>query len=129
MPTLVKLADTMRGVNSKIADLKAVTSGLTLAEKRQLLESLSDDIQAAATDGSKKRLTSVQAAATSTNPRTKEAFKTAVSMLKRLGLEIDAICASGDVSSLHSKMKELKWTPIQRTQLKLSLGIIGAVPC
>jgi hypothetical protein len=31
MATLTKFADSMRGVNSKIADLKAVTSELTLA--------------------------------------------------------------------------------------------------
>lgn len=92
-----------------------------------MLEALTSDIQAAAavTDGPKRRLESVKAAATSTDPRKKEAFQGAVKMLKRLGVEIDAIAASGDASSLASKMKELKWAPVQQTQLKLYLNIIG----
>jgi hypothetical protein len=124
---LTKFADSMRGVNAKLGDLKAVASELTLAEKRQLLETLTADIQAAASvvDGPKRRLESVKAAATSTNQRTKEAFTGAVKMLKRLGVEIDAIAASGDVSSLASKMKALKWASVERTQLKLYLSIIG----
>jgi hypothetical protein len=126
---LTKFADQMRGVNSKIADLKAATSDLTIAEKRQLLESLTSDIQAASgvVDGPKRRLAAVQAAATSTSPRTKEAFRVATSMLKRLGTEIDAIAASGDISPLEEKIKALKWSSLQRTELKLMLGIIGAI--
>ena len=82
---------------------------------------------AAVADGPKKRLASVQAAAVSTDLRKKEAFQGAVKMLRRLGTEIDSICASGDISALTSKMEELKWSAVQRTQLKLYLGIIGAV--
>jgi hypothetical protein len=127
MTTLTKFADNMRGVNSKLSDLKAVTADLSLAEKRALLESLTDDIQAAAVDGPKKRLAAVSAAATSTNQRTKEAYKHAVKGLQRLGLAIDAICASGDVSQLDTKMKELKWNSEQRIGLKTALAIVGAI--
>ena len=63
----------------------------------------------AVADGPKRRLENVKAAATATDLRTKEAFQGAVKMLKRLGTEIDSICASGDISSLTSKMQELKW--------------------
>ena len=96
--TTTKVFPQMRGVNSRLAELKAVTSELSLAEKRALLESLSEDVQAAAVDDPKKRLAAVQAAAVSTSPRTKNAFKFAVTGLQKLGLAIDAICASGDIS-------------------------------
>jgi hypothetical protein len=127
MATLTKFADVMRGVNGNISGLKAATEGLSLSDKKALLEILSKDVEAAASvaDGPRRRLESVKAAATSTNQRTKEAFTGAVKMLKRLGVEIDAIAASGDVSSLASKMKALKWASVERTQLKLYLSIIG----
>lgn len=129
MTTLTKLADVMRGVNTNIAGLKAATEGLSLSEKRQLLEALTADIQAAASavDAPKKRLAAGSAAATSTNPRTKEAFQIAVTGLKKLGLEIDAICASGDISMLDTKMKELGWDTTRRIMLKNSLSIVGAI--
>jgi hypothetical protein len=129
MTTLTKLADIMRGVNGNISGLKAATERLSLSDKKALLEILSKDVEAAADVASapKKRLAAVQAAAVSTDQRTKEAFTGAVKMLKRLGTEIDAICASGDVSSLSSKMEALRWDSVQRTQLQLYLGIIGAV--
>jgi hypothetical protein len=76
--TLVKLASEMRGVNNKLAAIKASTSELSLTEKRALLEALSEDVQAAATDNPTKRLARVQAAAASSDPRTKSAFKNAV---------------------------------------------------
>ena len=60
------------------------------------------------------------------DPRKKGAFQTAVTMLKRLGTELDAVCASGDISALEEKMRALKWPSVQQTQLKLVLGIIGA---
>ena len=44
--TTTKVFPQMRGVNSRLAELKAVTSELSLAEKRALLESLSEDVQA-----------------------------------------------------------------------------------
>jgi hypothetical protein len=119
--------ESMRGINSKLSELKASTSELSLNEKRVLLESLTAEIQAAAVGGPTKRLAAVSAAATSTNPRTQGAFKTAVRLLKRLGSELDAVCATGDISALDKKARELKWAPEQRTQLKLVLSIIGAI--
>jgi hypothetical protein len=119
----------INGVNARIDALKAATSDLSLAEKRVLLEELTAQVEAAAAvvDGPKRRLESVKAAAVATDPRRKEAFSGAVKMLKRLGTEIDAICASGDTSSLDEKMRALKWDSVQRMQLKLYLNIIGAV--
>ena len=78
--TMTKFADRINGINSRIDALKATTSELTLAEKRQLLESLTADVQAAASavDAPTKRLAAVSAAATSTNQRTKEAYKFAL---------------------------------------------------
>ena len=125
MVTLTRFADTMRGVNSNIDGLRAATQGLSLSEKKALLEVLSADVQAAV-DGPKRRLESVKAAAVATDLRTQGAFKTAVKMLKRLGTELDVIAASGDISGLEKKTRELKWPPEQRTQLKLCLHIIGA---
>jgi hypothetical protein len=129
MTTLTKFADNMRGINSKLAAIKATTSELSLAEKRQLLDVLASDIQAAtaAVDAPKRRLASVQAASTATDQRTKEAFKFAVSGLQKLGYAIDHVCASGNVAELDAKMKEFKWAPERRTRLKLCLGIIGAI--
>jgi hypothetical protein len=126
--TMTKI-DRMSGTNAKLVELQATASKMTDAEKRVLHEILSADLQAAASvvDGPKRRLESVKAAAVATDPRRKEAFSGAVKMLKRLGTEIDAICASGDTSSLDEKMRALKWDSVQRMQLKLYLNIIGAV--
>jgi hypothetical protein len=107
---------------------KPQTSELTLAEKRVLLEALENDISAAtsAVDAPKKRLAAVSAAAKSTNQRTKEAYRIAVSGLQALGMKIDAIAASGDISQLDKLMKEQGWSTNRKIQLKLSLGIVGA---
>ena len=43
-------------------------------------------------------------AAVATDQRTQGAFKTAVKMLKRLGCELDTICANGDTSELEKKV-------------------------
>ena len=119
----------MRGVNSKIAELQATTSNLTLDEKKSLLASLERDVQAAAdkTNGPKQRLASVKAAALSKDERVSESFKIAVRGLQRLGLEIDTICASGDISTINAAMRALKWTVVQRIMLKNALNIIGAL--
>ena len=42
--------------------------------------------------------------AVATDQRTQGAFKTAVKMLKRLGCELDTICANGDTSELEKKV-------------------------
>jgi hypothetical protein len=126
MPTLTKFADSMKGVNTKLSEVTAVASTLTLKKKEALLEALAGDIQAAATDSPTKRLAAVKAAAASTNPRTKVAFKNAVAGLQALGLKLDAICASGDISQLDKLMKEQRWSSERKIMLKSSLGIIGA---
>ena len=125
--TMTKLASEMRGV-SNIDGLRAATAGLSLSEKKALHDVLSADIQAAADVASapKRRLAAVSAAATSKDPRTAGAYKTAITMLKRLGAALDSIAASGDISALEKKARELKWSPEHRTQLKLCLNIIGA---
>jgi hypothetical protein len=47
MPTMTKI-DFIRGVNSRLAEIQATTSDLSLAEKQALVSSLERDIQAAA---------------------------------------------------------------------------------
>jgi hypothetical protein len=116
----------MRGVNSRIADLKAVTSELSLSEKRALLEELTTQVQAAALNNPQRRLAAVKVAAVAKDARTKGAFETAIKLLKRLGSDLDKVCASGDFTELNKRALELKWPPENRTQLKLVLGIIGA---
>jgi hypothetical protein len=93
--TMTKIADTMRGVNSRIAELKAATSELTVAEKRALLESLTAEVQAASAgvDGPKRRLANIKAAAAATDPYKKKAFASAVSGLRRLGIKLEQIAA------------------------------------
>ena len=128
MPTLTKFADSMKGVNTKLSEVTAVAAALSLKEKEVLLEALSKDVQAAASavDAPKKRLAAVSAAAASTNQRKKEAYKVAVSGLQALGMKIDAIAASGDISQLDKLMKDRGWTTERKVRLKMSLGIVGA---
>jgi hypothetical protein len=121
--TLTKLAESIRGVNSKLAAVQATTAELTLGEKQALLESLSKEVHAAASaaDAPRTRLAAVSAAAASTNQRTKEAFKIAVRGLEALGMKIDAVAASGDISALDAKMKEQRWSDQRKIMLKMSL--------
>jgi hypothetical protein len=109
--------------------MHATTADLSLDEKKALLASLERDVQAAAAkaDGPKTRLANVKAAAISKNPRTSEAYKTAVMSLSRLGCDIEAIAASGSVADLDEKMKQYKWTPARRLALKTCLGIVSAI--
>ena len=126
MPTLTKVADTMRGVNNKLNEMTAAASALSLNEKQQLLEALAKDVQAAATDSPTKRLASVQAAAVSANRRTSGAYEVAVAGLQALGPKLDAICASGNISELDKLMKAHAWPAQRQIALKNSLDIIGA---
>ena len=122
----------MRGVAAtRIADIKAVTSELTITEKRALLESLTSEIQAAtaAVDAPKRRLAAVQAASTATDPRTKAAFKVCSHGLGKTRRMRLSVRVSGNVAELDKKMKEFKWHPEQRIRLKHSLAVIGALGC
>jgi hypothetical protein len=130
MPTMTKFADTIRGVNAKLAELQATTANLSLAEKQTLLESLSKDVQAAAAkaDGPKQRLDAIKAAAISKNQRAAEAFKRVTASLERLGYSLDSIAASGSLpADLEEKMHQRKWTTTQKIALKMGLGIVGAI--
>ena len=113
----------------KFSDIKAVTSELTIAEKQQLLESLSKDVSAAVAkaDGSKQRLESVKAASISKDPRVSGAFKLAKAGLQRLGLDIEAIAASGATAEIDNRARQYKWNSDQRIALKHSLSIVGAI--
>ena len=113
----------------KFADIKAVTSELTLAEKQQLLASLERDVSAAAAkeDGPKLRLASVKAASISTDPRMKDAFVTATKGLEKLGYSLDGIAASGSFADVDEKMRGHKWDSTRRTGLKTALARIGAI--
>jgi|HubBroStandDraft_2_1064218.scaffolds.fasta_scaffold1288890_1 hypothetical protein len=126
MPTLTKSADSMKGVNTKLSEMTAAAAGLSLKDKQALLESLASDISAAATDSPTKRLARVQAAAASKDKRTAGAFKVAVAGLHALGLKLDAVCASGDISALDKLMRENRWSAERSINLKAALGVIGA---
>jgi hypothetical protein len=122
--------DFVRGVNSRISELQAATTDLTLAEKKSLLASLEKDVQAAVAkdDAPKRRLEAVKAASISKDRRTSEAFKRVTASLERLGYSIDSIAASGSLpADLDEKMRKHRWTPTQRIALVLNLGICGAV--
>ena len=91
MVTLTRFADVMNGINSNIAGMKAATEGLSLSDKKALLEILSKDVEVAASvvDAPKRRLAAVSAAATSKDKRTFVAYKAAVAGLESLGKKID----------------------------------------
>jgi hypothetical protein len=120
--------DSMRGVNAKLAELKATTDAMTL-DQRKAFESLAESIRvdAAAVDGPKRRLASVKAAAASVDPKTKEALRTATLSLGRLGLTIESIAASGSVAEIDKLAGDRKWNSTQRFALKIALGTIGAL--
>jgi hypothetical protein len=125
--SLVKFADELRGVNTAIADISAITSKMTTEQKQALHEVLTKELNAAsATDAPKRRLASVSAAAESTNQRVRTAFVNAKNGLAALGLAIDAVATSGDLSQVDKLMKERKWAQMRRIELKNSLSIIGA---
>jgi hypothetical protein len=129
MATLHKFADHVRGVNSKLAEVHATTESLSLADKQSLLETLSTEVAAAAQkqDGPRRRLESVRAASASTNPRTKDAYKTAIASLRALGGDLESIAQSGTVADLDEKMRQFKWDPTRKTALKVALAAIGAI--
>jgi hypothetical protein len=100
--TLTKFADELRGVNTAIADISAITSKMTTGQKQALYEVLAKDLHAAsATDAPKRRLASVSAAA--------------------------EVATSGDLSQVDKLMKERAWAQLRRIELKNSLGIIGCI--
>jgi hypothetical protein len=117
----------IRAVNSRIAELQATTSNLTLEEKKVLLESLSKDVQAAVAkeDGPKRRLANIKAAAA--DPVKSKVFEAAVVGLRRLGMEIEQIAASGSVADLDKAMRERKWKDFERFGLKAKLAAVGAI--
>jgi hypothetical protein len=82
-------------------------------------------VDASKTSAQNSRLTNVQAAAQ--DPTKKVAFKNAVSGLRRLGLEIEQIAASGNVSELDKAMTALGWTQLERFTLKNNLHACGAI--
>jgi hypothetical protein len=73
----------------------------------------------------KGRLAKVQAAAK--DPIKKVAYDNAIRGLRRLGMEIDAVAASGNVADIDEAMTEKKWTNTERISLKHSLAIVGAI--
>jgi hypothetical protein len=128
MATLTKIPY-INGVNAKLAEIKAATDALSLAEKQALLESLSKDVSAAAAkaDAPKRRLDAIKAAAVSSNKRTSGAYKAATSGLEKLGYSLDQIAASGSIADVEAKMRERRWTVIQQIGLKNALSICGAL--
>jgi hypothetical protein len=127
--TMIKFADRISSVNARLAEIQATTTNLSLAEKQTLLESLTKDVQAAAAkeDGPKRRLASVKAASISSDPRTKDAFTTAIKGLQSLGYDLEAVAGSGSIADIEAKMRERKWDATRCTGLKVALARIGAI--
>jgi hypothetical protein len=73
----------------------------------------------------KRRLNAVRAAAT--YPKKKQAFALAVKGLQRLGMDIDAIAASGSVAEIDAAMTKMKWSTNERMLLKGNLATVGAI--
>jgi hypothetical protein len=134
MSTMYKI-DHIRGVKS--AELVAVVSAsgeprqwgeLSIEEKRSLLTRWSKEVEAAAAkQGPEQRLANIRAAASSSDPKKKQAFNLAVNSLRRLGFEIDQIATSGSTVDLDAAMKKFEWAMAERICLKSNLLAVGAI--
>jgi hypothetical protein len=124
--TMTKI-DRITAVNATLAEITATAEKMTLDERQSLLASLTESVRidAGAVDASKRRLESIKAAAS--NPAKQKAFAGAVMGLRRLGLEIEAIAASGSIQDLDRAMDTAKWSQNQRFALKTHLAAVGAL--
>jgi hypothetical protein len=104
----------------------AAIEQLSASDRAKLVDKLSaskiNDLKAAA---DKARFDRLNAAAT--DERYAVAFKTALRGLSRLGLELEAVAAAGDVKALNKAMDDNKWSSEERMQLKTILANIGAI--
>jgi len=91
------------------------------------MRGVADHVVAGKATGAQRRLASVHAAAKSEDRRTKDAYKNAVRLLQRLGVEIEQVSASGSTAEIDRLMAEHKWTPTQRFALKGALAAVGAI--
>jgi hypothetical protein len=123
MPTLRLVA-----VNSRLSEAKAIADKMTDEERKVFADSLNASLSAAKTAGSPQaRLDNVKTAASSKDPKRKQAFTAAINSLRRLGFEIDQIAASGNAADLDEAMKRFKWGMAERIALKSNLLAIGAI--
>jgi hypothetical protein len=115
---------------TSLADsISAAAEHMTPAERKQLVEVLSEAVRA---EESKKSMASVRAAKLnaalkSTDRKDEINIKTALRSMQRLGLDINEIAASADVKAVEAAMAKQHWQPLERMQLKTTLANLGVI--
>jgi hypothetical protein len=109
-----------------LEQLAAAIDMLSAADRQKLIDKINatkiNDLKAAA---DKARFDRLNAAAT--DPKFAVAFRTAMRQLARLGLELEAVAAAGDVKALNKAMDDNKWSSEERMQLKTVLANVGVI--
>jgi hypothetical protein len=114
-------------VNNNLSAARDIAEKMT-DDERQVFATYLGQLSAAKQVSSPQgRLDSVKAAAKSEDRRVSQAYVNAVNGLRRLGFELDQICASGATRDLDAAMKKARWSSEQRIDLKLNLTKIGAI--
>lgn len=85
------------------------------------------DTKAAAVTTSASCLASIKAAASTSNPKLKEAYIYAKRGAERLGFSLDNIAEAGGTRELDKAMTEKRWNVTQRMALKSALAAVGAI--
>lgn len=85
----------------------------------------SEPTEIAAASAERLRMSRLKAAAA--DPNQAVAWKSALRGMRRLGLDIEKIAATGDVKDLDRAMSEARWSSDERVQLKTILASIGAI--
>lgn len=108
-------------------DLVNAIQNLNAADRALLLTRLQDvGASEMKASGEKFRLASIRAAAN--DPARAVAFKSSMRGLRRLGLDLDRLCAAADpLTELNSALDKAKWSFTERVELKTSLAGIGAI--
>jgi hypothetical protein len=110
-----------------LTEAKAIADKMTDEERKVFADSLTASLSAAKTGSPQQRLANIQAAASSSDPKKKQAFNLAVNSLRKLGYEIDQIAASGSTKEIEDVMKKYSWDQARRVTLKSQLLAIGAI--
>jgi hypothetical protein len=114
-------------VNSNLSAARDIAEKMTDDERKTFAVFLGEMAAAKQVSSPQGRLASVTAAAKSEDRRVSQAYVAALNSLRRLGFELDQICASGATRELDEAMKKARWSSEQRIDLKLNLTKIGAI--
>ena len=82
---------------------------------------------AAKTTTAQQRIANISAAASTSNPKLKEAYLCAKHAAERLGFSLDKIAEAGGTRELDKAMTEKRWPTEQRIALKSALHAVGAI--